>query len=139
PVTPLPMVNDPRIVFDQLFGVNSSNSRRSLSILDWVVGEVTRLSRNLPSGDRHRLDEYLTGVREVERRIQTIESFNRSGEPRAMPNASPAVPDDFEEHVKLMFDLQIQAFVSGVTRVSAFKLALDGVTRAYPQSGVSET
>src|SRR5439155_4134758 len=86
-----------------------------------------------------RLDEYLTDVREVERRIQKIERFNATGEQRTAAGKPSAAPDNFEEHVKLMFDLLVQAFASGLTRVAAIKLGLDGVTRAYPQSGVSET
>src|SRR5204863_310182 len=118
---------------------NLSNRKTTASILDWVVSEINRLSRNLPAPDRQRLDEYLTDVREVERRIQQIELFNSSREQRVASTKPSAAPDDFEEHVKLMLDLVVQAFASGVTRVAALKLGLDGVTRAYPQSGVSET
>jgi hypothetical protein len=139
PAAPLPMVNDPRLVFDRLFGSNDTNRRVSASILDWVVSEIARLSRNLPASDRLRLDGYLTDIREVERRIQKIEELNRSGERRASPENAVGVPDDFDDHVRLMFDLQFQAFVSGITRVSAFKLGLDALTRAYPKSGVSDT
>src|SRR5207248_1826963 len=86
PTTPLPMVNDPRLVFDRLFGSSASNRKTTASILDWVVAEIGRLSRSLPAADRLRLDEYLTDVREVEKRIQKIEAFNNSGEQRVSPN-----------------------------------------------------
>jgi hypothetical protein len=138
PTTPLPMISDPRAVFNQLYGTSESAAKRSASILDWVVAEINRLSRNLPAVDRLRLDEYLTNVREVESRIQKIEAFNRSGEAQSA-TGSVSSPDDFEEHVKLMFDLQVQAFQSDFTRVSAFKMGLDGVSRTYPASGVNES
>jgi hypothetical protein len=139
PTTPLPMINDPRAVFDQLFRVSTSYGKYSASILDWVTREIPRLSRQLNPADRLRLDSYLTDVRELERRIQAIENFNASGEPRVLAAAPAAAPDEFEEHVRIMFDLQVQALAAGVTRVSAFKLALDGLLRSYPRSGVSES
>src|SRR5262249_3390064 len=83
-----------------------------------------------------RLNEYLEDVREIERRIQKIEKYNSSGEARALPAAPIGVPDSFEEHVKLMFDLQVLAFMSGMTRVSAFKLGRDVSSRVFPDSGV---
>ena len=144
PTGPLPMVNDPRAVFDRLFGGSSTprqwaaNRKTDLSILDWIVDETRRLAQSLGASDRDRLDQYLTDIREVERRIQKIEAFNTSGEPRSLPDASAAVADDFEEHVKLMFDLEVQAFASDTTRVAAFKLGLDGSPRVYPGSGVQE-
>src|SRR4029079_9865965 len=89
PTQPLPMIRDPRVVFDQLFGVPAANRKTPASILDWVTAEIGRLSRDLPAPDRHRLDEYLTDVREVERRIQKIEGFNLStGRRRGAPNGS---------------------------------------------------
>jgi hypothetical protein len=139
PTTPLPMINNPRAVFDQLFRVSQSYGAHSTSILDWVLHEIPRVSRNLNSSDRQRLDSYLTDIRELERRIQAIEEFNNSGENRSFPSSALAVPDEFEEHVRLMFDLQIQALAAGITRVSAFKMALDGIPRTYPRSGVSES
>jgi hypothetical protein len=75
-------------------------------------------------------------VREIERRIQKVEAYNRSGEPRELPSAPIGVPDAFEEHVKLMFDLQAIAFASDITRVFAFKLGRDASNRVYPDSGI---
>jgi hypothetical protein len=82
------------------------------------------------------LNEYLDDIREIERRIQKVEAYNTSGEPRQMPEAPIGVPDAFDEHVKLMFDLQALAFASDVTRVFSFKMGRDGSGRAYPESGV---
>ena len=78
---------------------------------------------------------YLENVREIERRIQKIEKYNASGEARALPSAPIGVPDSFKEHVELMYDLQVLAFATNVTRVSAFKLSRDVCQRAYPESG----
>jgi hypothetical protein len=139
---PLPMIRDPRVAFDQLFGVGATPQERAAvrkadrSILDWITGEVARLRKDLGPADRARLSEYLDDVREIERRIQKIEATNTSGEPRELPGAPIGVPDSFAEHVKLMFDLQVLAFASDATRVFSFKLGRDGSGRAYPESGV---
>jgi hypothetical protein len=141
PTEPLPMVRDPRFVFDQLFGVGATPEERVLrrqedrSILDWLTGAVARMNRDLGAGDRARLSDYLDDVREIERRIQKVESANTSGEPRELPGAPVGVPDSFDEHVKLMFDLQALAFASDTTRVFAFKLGRDASNRVYPESG----
>ncbi|MEO7156939.1 MAG: DUF1552 domain-containing protein, partial [Vicinamibacterales bacterium] len=99
-------------------------------------GEVSRLSRDLGTSDRARLNHYLTEIREIERRIQKIEAQNSSGEVRELPDAPVGVPDDFAEHVKLMFDLQVLAFAADTTRVFSFKMGRDGSARVYPESGV---
>jgi hypothetical protein len=93
----------------------------------------------MPAADRHRLEEYLQDVREIERRIQRIEQYNSSGEARELPSAPIGVPDSFEEHAGLMFDLQALAFTSNVTRVSTFKMSRDVCQRAYPESGIKTT
>ncbi|HEX2455972.1 MAG TPA: DUF1552 domain-containing protein [Vicinamibacterales bacterium] len=142
PKEPLPMVRDPRAAFDQLFGVGATpeqraaNRRTNQSILDWVSSEVSRMRRDLGPTDRGRLNEYLDDVREIERRIQKIEAHNASGAPRDLPGAPIGVPDSFEEHVRLMYDLQVLAFAGDVTRVFSFKLGRDGSARVYPESGV---
>src|SRR5580765_6584062 len=138
---PLPMVRDPRVVFDQLFGVGATPGERrerraeDRSILDWLSGSVARLQRELGTADRARMNDYLENVREIERRIQKVEAYNSSGEPRELPGAPIGVPDSFSEHVKLMFDLQALAFASDITRVFAFKLGRDASNRAFPESG----
>jgi hypothetical protein len=141
PTQPLPMVRDPRTVFDQLFGVGATPQERSerrtedRSILDWLTTSVGRLKRELGAADRARLGQYLDDVRELERRIQKVEARNSSGEARELPEAPIGVPDSFSEHVKLMFDLQALAFASDTTRVFAFKLGRDASNRVYPESG----
>ncbi len=144
PDQPLPMVRDPRVAFDQLFGAGGTpearRSRRqaSRSILDFVVGEVRALQRALDPEDRRRMDRYLDNVREIERRIQRVVERNQSGEARELPGAPAGVPDSFDEHVKLMFDLQALAFESDVTRVFSFKMGRDASSRVYPESGVEK-
>jgi len=141
PIEPLPMVRDPRVVFDQLFGVGATPQERAerrsedRSILDWLGTATARLKKDLGAADRARLSQYLEEVREIERRIQRVEAKNSSGEPRELPEAPVGVPDSFSEHVKLMFDLQALAFASDVTRVFALKLGRDASNRVYPDSG----
>jgi hypothetical protein len=140
---PLPMIRDPRVAFDQLFGVGATPEERAAhrradrSILDWITTEVSRLRKELGPSDRNRLSAYLEDVREIERRIQRVEAHNTSGDARELPEAPVGVPDSFEEHVKLMFDLQALAFAADVTRVFSFKLGRDGSARVYPLSGVN--
>ena len=98
---------------------------------------MTRLRNTLGATDRARLSEYLEDIREIERRIQRVEAQNRSGEPRELPGAPVGVPDSFEEHIKLMFDLQAVAFASDITRVFAFKLGRDASNRVFADSGVT--
>jgi hypothetical protein len=139
---PLPMIRDPRAVFDQLFGVGATPEERAArrledrSVLDTITASVSRLGRDLGAADRARLNAYLDEVREVERRIQMVEAQNTSGEPRELPGAPVGVPDSFSEHVKLMFDLQVLAFAADTTRVFSFKLGRDASSRSYPDSGV---
>jgi hypothetical protein len=141
PDQPLPMIRDPRTVFDQLFGVGATPAERrerraeDKSILDWLGDAVGRLNKNLGAADRARLADYLEDVREIERRIQRVEAANSTGEVRELPGAPIGVPDDFAEHVKLMFDLQALAFAADTTRVFAFKLGRDASNRVYPESG----
>jgi hypothetical protein len=143
PEHPLPMVRDPRVVFDQLFGVGATpeeraaNRRTDRSILDWVTGQVTQMRKELSSADKARLKDYLDNVREIERRIQQVETRNASGEQRELPDAPMGVPDSFEEHVKLMMDLQVLAFQADVTRVFSFKLSRDASGRSFPESGIT--
>jgi hypothetical protein len=143
PTKPLPMIRDPRVAFDQMFGVigpGSPSERRErrqedLSILDWVRESSKRLERRLGAADRVRLGDYLDNVREIERRLQAVERRNDSGEPRELPMAPRGVPDSFADHVRLMFDLQMLAFRSDITRVVSFKLGRDGSNRVYKESG----
>ena len=141
PTEPLPVIRDPRVAFEKLFGVGGSPEERAArrrtrrSILDFVASEMTSMKRTLGSEDRGRVDRYLEDIREVERRLQRIEARNSSGEERALPGAPAGVPDSFAEHVQLMFDLQVLAFAADITRVFSFKMGRDGSSRVYPESG----
>src|SRR5205809_6714533 len=143
PTEPLPMIRDPRAVFEQLFGVGATpedrvkRRREDKSILDTLTGAVNRIKAELGAAARVRLANYLDDVREIERRIQQVEAHNTSGDARELPGAPPGVPDSFEDHVKLMFDLQALAFASDITRVFAFKMARDASGCVYPESGVT--
>ena len=143
PDQPLPMVRAPRMVFELLFGAGGTAEQRAdrratdRSILDLLTSQMATLRRSVSAVDRQRLDQYANDIREVEQRIQRIEARNMSGESRALPGAPAGVPDSFEEHVKLMFDLQLLAFASDTTRVFSFKFGRDGSGRVYPGSGVS--
>jgi hypothetical protein len=142
PDQPLPMVRDPRMVFEQLFGAGGTPEQRARrratdrSILDMLMGQMTSVRRSLGPDDQHRLDQYTTNIREIEQRIRRIETRNQSGEARELPGAPAGVPDSFDEHVKIMFDLQVLAFTSDTTRVFSFKIGRDGSGRVYPGSGV---
>jgi len=141
PTEPLPVIRDPRVAFEKLFGVGGSPEERAArrrtrrSILDFVATEMSSMKRTLGAEDRTRVDRYLEDIREVERRLQRIEARNTSGEPRDLPGAPAGVPDSFAEHVQLMFDLQVLAFAADITRVFSFKMGRDGSSRVYPESG----
>jgi hypothetical protein len=145
PSEPLPMIRNPRVAFDMLFGAGANNADRALrrranaSILDWIVGEVAGLKRELGPSDRQRIDKYLEDVRELERRIQAVEAKNSKGDPRELPEAPIGVPDSWAEHMKLMFDVQVLAFQSDMTRVTSFKTSRDASTRQFPESGTDKT
>ncbi len=145
PTLPMPPETNPRVVFERMFGADdlnvdaASRARRTLlrkSILD-VAGERTsKLMGDLGPGDRHKLDEYLTGVREVEKRIQLAET----GAPKFKPSieAPAGVPVEFGDYVKLMYDLQILAFQADLTRVSTFMFGREGSVRTYGEIGVPD-
>jgi hypothetical protein len=143
PTTPLPTEADPRVVFERLFGDGGTREerrrelKRNASILDWVLDDMTRLQARLGSSDRTKVGEYLDTVREVERRIQRAEQ--QTGESLLPDLQRPtSVPDAWEDHVKLMFDLQALALQADITRIITFQLAREASTRTYPQIGVPE-
>ena len=144
PNEPLPMIRNPRTAFDLLFGAGrdaadrTSRRHANQSILDWITGEVSGLKKDLGSADRERIDKYLTDIRELERRIQAVEARNTSGEVRELPEAAAGIPDNFAEHMKLMFDFQVLALQSDMTRVISFKTGRDASSRAYPESGTDK-
>jgi hypothetical protein len=143
PTTPLPTEADPRVVFERLFGDGGSPERRRAdlqrngSILDWMTADMARLRRELGTADRTRVTQYLDSVREVERRIQRAEQASAEG--ITIDISRPAtVPVVWEDHVKLMFDLQVLAMQTDMTRVVTFQMARETSTRSYPHIGVPE-
>jgi Protein of unknown function (DUF1552) len=138
--TPLPMENNPQVVFERLFGDGRNNiernSRReqSSSVLDSVKDEVAALNKKLPAADRTRLTEYLDDVREIERRIQKAGTAVPTDV--TVPDSPVGIPDSFSDHLKLMFDLQVLAYKAEITRVSTLMYARDTSTVVYPDSGV---
>jgi len=142
PDQPLPMVRDPRMVFELMFGAGGTPEQRASrratdrSILDLLSEQMASLTRSIGASDRRRLELYANSIREIEQRISRIEKRNLSGEMRELPGAPAGVPDSFDEHVKLMFDLQVLAFQSDTTRVFSFKFGRDASGRVYPLSGV---
>jgi hypothetical protein len=143
PTTPLPAEADPRIVFERLFGEGGSNAdqlaelRKNRSILDSVTGQIARLQKEVGPSDRNKISDYLDSVREVERRIQKAEQ-QTSESPLPTLARPTSVPPSWEDHVKLMFDLQVLALQADITRVVTFQLAREASTRTYPQIGVPE-
>jgi hypothetical protein len=141
--TPLPTEANPRVVFERMFGDGGTAAerkaelRKSGSILDWVVEDMGRLERKLGPADRSTLTEYLDSVREVERRIQMAEQQDGAALPATLERPLGA-PQLWEDHVKLMFDLQVLALQADITRVITFQMAREVSTRTYPQIGVPE-
>ena len=140
PTEPLPVIRSPRVAFEQLFGVGGTAEERAArrrtdaSILDWITSRVAELKRELGPTDRQRMERYLDNIREIERRIQRVETRNTGGDTRELPEAPAGVPDSFDEHVKLMFDVQALAFEADVTRVFSFKMGRDASGRVFPLS-----
>ena len=143
PTTPLPAEAHPRIVFESLFGEGGTAKerraalRKRASLLDSISEEITRLQRDLGPADRAKLEEYLTAVREVERRIQTAESDAAKNQ---LPDLDRplGVPASYADHARLMFDLQVLALQGDVTRVITFQLARETSNRTYPEIGVPD-
>ena len=137
PTTPLPMTLNPRMGFEQLFGTGGSKEDRatrrklSRSVLDGIAHNVARLMNDLDAKDRNRLNAYLENVREIERRIEAIES----NPTREVPTAPVGVPDSWDDHVKLMMDLIALGFAAETTRVATLKLGRDTSNRVFPESG----
>jgi hypothetical protein len=143
PVAPEP---NPRLVFERLFGTGTGAERQAnfrqrqatqKSLLDFVMQDARSLQGNLSGHDKAKLDEYLTGVREIEQRIQRAESFGDLPDPHADAPAS-GVPGDYGAHMDIMYDLLAMAFETDSTRIATLLLAGDGSNRAYPQIGIPE-
>jgi len=132
PITPLHAEINPRVVFARLFG----SAPAAGSVLDGTAHDAEQLKSSVGPNDARRIEQYRAEIRDVEQRIQAIERHNASGEKRELTAAPLGVPDSWEEHVKLMFDLQLLAFAAEITRVSSFKMSHDVSNRIFPASGV---
>ena len=143
PTTPLPHERDPRVVFQRLFGDGGSVEARiaqmqtDRSILDSVSDSISNLEKDLGHGDKVVMDEYLTAVREIERRIQRAEQ-NNANRPLPSVEQPDGVPDTFEEHIDTLFEMLVLAYQADVTRVSVMQMARELSGRAYPDIGVPE-
>jgi uncharacterized protein DUF1552 len=142
--TPLPMEINPRVVFERMFGGDRATPAerqarldKNTSILDAVRESAHEMQRGLGPRDRTRLTEYLDNVREIERRIIQAEQ-QRTETGLEVPMTPVGVPENWEEHVKLMFDLQAIALQADLTRVISFMLARELSTLSYPQIGVAD-
>ncbi|MBD95829.1 MAG: hypothetical protein CL482_16470 [Acidobacteria bacterium] len=145
PTTPLPIENDPRAIFERMFGTTGSTDpaarlermRRDRSILDLVGAELNGLERVVGPADQVKLDEYLEAVRDIERRIAMAEEQNT----RELPVVDQpiGVPNDYAEHARLQMDLLALAYQTDLTRISTFMLAREVSGRAYPEIGVSDS
>src|SRR6187200_3484154 len=142
PSSPLPMQNNPRLVFEKLFGDGTSGADRrarrqeSRSLLDSVMEQVASLQKDLPAGDRRRLTQYLDDVREVERRIQRAEKS--VPDDLTVPEVPAGVPPTFQEHLKLLMDLQVIAFQAEITRVSTLMFARELSTAVFPETNIRD-
>ena len=145
PTQPLPAIREPKVVFEQLFGAGDSPADRAnrlqtnRSLLDWVASGLADLKRELGAVDRRALDQYTTHIRELERRINLVEAQNTSGEERQMPEAPSGIPDRWEDHMRLMFDLQVLALQADLTRVITFKTGFDLQNSVFPDSGTNKS
>ena len=143
--TPLPMETNPRLVFERLFGdigttdpqVRLERIRKDRSLLDSLTERVAQLNREVGAGDRAKLDQYLDSVRDVERRIQMAEAQSS----RELPTVTQpsGVPDTYEEHARLMFDLQLLAYQTDLTRVITFMMGRELSGRTYAEIGVPDS
>jgi hypothetical protein len=145
PTTPLPVEVNPRAVFERLFGDGQSNDpasrlarmKEDSSILDFMMEDVSRMKTGLGARDKNKLTQYLDGIRDIERRIQIAEAQNSKYSLPVMEKPS-GIPDAFEDHAKLMIDLQVIAFQADLTRIATFMIAREGSNRPYKEIGVPD-
>ncbi|MBO0798342.1 MAG: DUF1552 domain-containing protein, partial [Blastocatellia bacterium] len=143
--TPLPIENSPRSLFERLFGDGESTDaaarlallEKQRSILDYVSGSIDRLGKTVGASDRAKLGEYTDSIRDIERRIQKAEQQNAALKLPVMERPS-SVPDEFEDHVKMMMDLEVLAFQTDMTRVISLMIAREGSNRPYRSIGISD-
>src|SRR5262245_30941389 len=139
---PLPMENNPQIVFERLFGDGSTDVQRaerrqqSRSLLDSIAQQVPTLEKDLPAADRRRLRDYFDEVREIERRVKQVDA--QLSRDLNLPDAPVGIPAAFEDHLKLMFDLKVLAYKSEITRISTLMLARENSNAVYPSTGIRE-
>ena len=146
PTTPMPMENQPRAVFERLFGDSDDTSQAARlariqedrSILDSLVPEVAHLQKSLAPHDRSKVDQYLAAIRDIERRIQLAEAQSDQELP-AMGRPAGGIPDTFAEHAKVMFDLLVLAYQTDMTRVLTFMLSREVSPRSYPEIGIPDS
>jgi Protein of unknown function (DUF1552) len=142
-LSPLPMQNNPQVLFEQLFGDGANDAQRSarraqaLSLLDSVTEQIRGLDRKLPAPDRERLDRFVTDVREIERRI--TQSAERVDSHVKLPGKPAGIPENVEDHIKLMYDLLALAWQTEITRVSTFMMADELSNAVYPKSGIRDS
>ncbi len=144
PSTPLPVETNPRVVFDRLFGnidstdpaVRTARLRRQGSIIDSVLEKVDRLRGDLGQRDRAKLGEYLQSVREIERRLQNAEAQGRE---LPLVESPAGIPVSYDDHARLMFDMQVLALQTDTTRVITFQIGREQSGATYPQIGVSDS
>jgi hypothetical protein len=143
PTTPLPVENNPSVIFDRLFGEGGTREERldrmkkKRSLLDRVNDDLARLQRTLGQSDRLRITEYLDAVREIERRIQTAEAQNAAST-LPVPDRPAGIPARFDEHLKLLYDLQWLAYQGDMTRVFTLMYGRELNSRPYPEIGIAE-
>jgi hypothetical protein len=145
PTTPLPMENQPRAVFERLFGDSDNTTRAARlariqadrSILDSLVQEVSTFEKKLGPGDRAKLAQYLDAIRDLERRIQKAETQSAKELP-LMERPTGGIPGTFAEHARLMFDLQVLAYQTDMTRVVSFLMSREVSPRPYPEIGIPD-
>ena len=145
PTNPLPMENQPRAVFERLFGDTDNTTpearlariREDRSILDSLVHEVADFQRVLGPGDRTKVTQYLDAIRDIERRIQFAEAQSHRELPE-LARPSGGIPDTFEEHARMMVDLQVLAFQADLTRVITFMMSREVSPRTYPELGIPD-
>jgi hypothetical protein len=145
PTTPMTPEANPRLVFERLFGNGAPGERHAnldrrrgeqRSVLDFVLTEARSMHRRLDSGDRDKLDQYLTGVRELETRIEKVEKMGKAADPAV--ETPLGIPSDYAEYIQLMYDLLILAFQTDSTRVATLLLAHDGSNRSFDHIGIFE-
>jgi hypothetical protein len=140
--TALPTENNPRAIFERLFGDGGTTAQRiglareNRSILDSVTAEMARLKRRLGANDLTKVDDYVDSVREIERRIQAVEAQAQTTLPDL--ERPVGIPERFDHHVSLMFELQRLAFQADITRVTTFMLGRELNFRSYPEIGITE-